>query len=143
MSNQHEKGRQDDLRQRDGTSSGPTGGLGSRAHIRETLDHARAVIRASQERTAASHSALARAEALAGASERVVNEALALRAQLRASVTAYVLHLRAGGAPPERMLVEVKSAVREATPPELDTFEARDLMEDVVRWSVEAYYHVG
>ena len=55
-------------------------------------------------------------------------------------MTAYVRHLKADGLPPERMLVLVKTAFREAAPPELDPVDARALMEDVVRWSVEAYY---
>ena len=38
------------------------------------------------------------------------------------------------------MLVLVKSVVREAVSPELDAAELRELMEDVVRRSVEAYY---
>jgi hypothetical protein len=54
-----------------------------------------------------------------------------------------VRHLKAEGLPAERMLVLVKTAVREATPPELDVYEARELMEDVVRWSVDAYYHAA
>jgi hypothetical protein len=39
--------------------------------------------------------------------------------------------------------VLVKSAVREAAPPDLDPYEARELVEDVVRWSIEAYYHAA
>ena len=117
--------------------------LGSRAHVRATLERARAAIRASRERAALSRSLLARAETLAGASTRVLRESQALRAQLRAYVTAYVRHLKAEGLPPERTIVLVKTAVRDGTPPELDVWEARELMEDVVRWSVEAYYHAG
>lgn len=37
----------------------------------------------------------------------------------------------------------VKSAVQEATPRELEIQDARELMEDVVRWSVEAYYQAA
>nr|ASV46937.1 hypothetical protein [uncultured bacterium] len=117
--------------------------LGSRDHIRETVARARAAARVARERTAHSREVLARADAVADASERAVEASLALRAQLRASVTAYVRHLRADGAPPERMLVLVKAAVSESAPPELDPVEAHALMEDVVRWSVEAYYHAA
>jgi hypothetical protein len=114
--------------------------VGSRAHIRTTLERARQAIRSARELTANSQSLLTRAASLVGASGRAVQDSVALRAQLRASVTAYVCHLRGDGVPAERMLVLVKSAVREATPPELDVWEACELMEDVVRWSVEAYY---
>jgi hypothetical protein len=106
---------------------GAAGALGSREHVCETLQRARAP------------GTVGRPASLA----RGAQDALALRAQLRASVSAYVRHLRDGGVPSERMVIDVKAAVREATPPELDAYEARDLMEDVVRWSVEAYYHVG
>jgi hypothetical protein len=41
------------------------------------------------------------------------------------------------------MLVLVKSAVHDATPASLDVDDARRLMDDVVRWSVEAYYHAA
>ena len=127
-----------------GTSgSAHPGGLGSRAHIRQTLERARSAIRESRERASTSRSLLARAEALADASGRVLQESLAIRAQLRASVTAYVRHLKDDGIPSERVVVLVKTAVRDAAPPELDAWDARDLMEDVVRWSIEAYYHAA
>ena len=131
--------RRDDM----GARRGQEGELGSRSHVQQTLDRARAAIRSARERTAISRSVLARAEALAGGSERVIQESIALRAQLRASVTAYVRHLKSDGLPPERMLVLVKTTVREGLPEDLDVYEARELMEDVVRWSVEAYYHAA
>ena len=117
----------------------PTG-PGSRAHIAETFERARAAILASQALTGRSHSLLARSEALAGASARSVEESVALRAEIRASVVAYTRRLKLEGLPSERMLVLVKTAVREAVPPELDAVELRELLEDAVRWSVEAYY---
>ena len=115
-------------------------GIGSRAHIRATLSRARSAVRGAQERMETSQSLLARASVLVGMSTTRVQASSALRAELRASVTAYVHHLRADGIPPERMLVLVKATLRESTPPELDAVEARTLMEDVVRWSVDAYY---
>jgi hypothetical protein len=128
----------------EGTASSPLeSGIGSRTHIRQTLDRSRLAIKAARERTRSSSSLLARSEALVGASAILVQASLAIRAELRASVTAYARHLRTDGVPPERMLVLVKSAVREATPAELDAVEARDLMEDVVRWSIDAYYHAA
>jgi hypothetical protein len=116
---------------------------GPREHIRETLQRVRAAIVASRGLTAQSREALARSEVLADTSARALHLSRALQGQLRASVAAYVRQLKSEGLPSERMLIEVKAAVREATPPELDVVEARELMEDVVRWSVEAYYQVG
>ena len=118
-------------------------GLGTCAHVRATLERARAAIRASHEHTARSRDVLARAAALSSMADRTVVESAALSAQLRASVSAYVRHLRADGVPSEKMLVLVKTVVREATPPELDAYEARALMEAVVRWSVDAYFQAA
>jgi hypothetical protein len=38
------------------------------------------------------------------------------------------------------MLVCLKTAAREAVPGELDPVEVRALVDDVVRWSIDAYY---
>jgi hypothetical protein len=65
---------------------------------------------------------------------------VALRAELRASVTAYVRRLRADGEPPQRMLVLVKETLADAFPSELDPTERRVLQADVIRWSIDAYY---
>ncbi len=124
-------------------SAGPPGRLGSREHVRQTVERAHAAALTARQRRAESRTVVAWSEALAAANERVLQESASLGAQLRASVTAYVHHLRADGLPPERMLVLVKSAVHDATPAALDVDEARRLMEDVVRWSVEAYYHAA
>jgi hypothetical protein len=60
------------------------------------------------------------------------------RAALRTAASRFALALRRAGAPPERMLVEVKAAAPEALWASGDG--ARDVMESVVRWSIEAYY---
>jgi hypothetical protein len=111
--------------------------------VRATLERARAAIRASRERALRSRAALGRAERLADESQRIMDASAALRDQLRAAVTAYVRDLRDDGLPSERVVVLVKSAIREATPPELDPSEARQLMADAVRWTVEAYYEAA
>ena len=67
----------------------------------------------------------------------------AARAQIRASVTAFVRQLRMRGTPPEGMLVQVKGAAREALPAPMVGPEARAVIEDVVRWSIAAYYDGG
>jgi hypothetical protein len=76
----------------------------------------------------------------ASAQSKSLAEATAIRAQLRASLTGYVRRLAAEGLPAERMLVLVKRAVRDALPSQADPDQARLLLEDVVRWSIEAYF---
>ena len=113
--------------------------LGSRAHIQRTLERARgpiATLRCERSRSELPHGAQTRTD-VSNASARVT---LALQAQLRASVTAYVRRLRNDGVPPEQTLVDVKAVVREATPPELAIIESRELMAEVVRWSIETYF---
>ena len=63
-------------------------------------------------------------------------------ARLRAAVRHYACALRARGAPPERMLVQVEAYVREVLRAERwdDPETARALTAEVVRWSVDAYY---
>lgn len=68
-------------------------------------------------------------------------DAVAMRAQLRASLTDYTRRLAADGLPAERVLVMVKAAVRGALPPRGDPDRASELMADVVRWMIAAYYH--
>ena len=60
------------------------------------------------------------------------------RAALSATVARYAVLLRALGEPPERTLVLIKSAFREATPHQNE--DSRAALEDVVKWIVEAYY---
>lgn len=66
-----------------------------------------------------------------------VDEFGALRAMVRAAATAYVRRLRAEGTTPERMLVLVKSATIDRGFP---GFGAQALTNDIVRWSIEAYF---
>ena len=72
---------------------------------------------------------------------RPAPEASASSAAALGRATTLARRLRQEGAPPEVMLVRVKDAVRQATPPDMPIHEARSLMEEVVRLSVEAYYH--
>jgi hypothetical protein len=63
------------------------------------------------------------------------------RAALRAELEHYVRGLKRGGVPPERMLVVVKSLVADtakATEPRLP--ETGALTQQVVQWSLDAYY---
>jgi hypothetical protein len=61
----------------------------------------------------------------------------ALRALVRASATAYARRLRDDGATPERMVVLVKAAAGRQGVPGLS---AQELTNDIVRWSIEAYF---
>ena len=121
-------------------TEGEREGLGSREHVRETLDRVREVLSQSRERRARSSTALGRASALLAGSEAALQESLAVRAQLRAAVTAYVHRLHADGEPPERVLVLVKRAVRDAVPAEFSLADEEQLVSDAVRWSIEAYF---
>jgi len=64
----------------------------------------------------------------------------AARRDARAAVTTFAEQLRTDGAPPERMLVVLKAAVRDSAPGMLDPHQLHALTEDVVRWSIEAFY---
>lgn len=66
----------------------------------------------------------------------------ALLVCLQAVTRRYVCGLRAGGARPEQMLVQVKSLIRDATVADgrLDPRTTRALTEEMVRWSIAAYY---
>ena len=73
-----------------------------------------------------------------GNSHEVVTAAHALREQLRDSVASYAAVLRADLVLPERVIVLMKSAVVESDP--LRDQDHRAVLEDVVRWAVDAYY---
>ena len=132
----------------DGPESGPVlatradgaGALGTDAHIRLTLDRVSHRLVDASARQARVEALQSRTEAALSTPPRALRESEALRAALRTSVTAYVRRLHDEQVPPQRMIVLVKEAVREATPAHIDVLERRDLMESVVRWSIEAYY---
>jgi hypothetical protein len=62
----------------------------------------------------------------------------AARDALRRSVVAYVQSLRVEGASPVDTILRVKSAIEPQL--KLPSYERRACVEDVVRWTVEAYY---
>jgi hypothetical protein len=113
--------------------------LGSRDHLHQTVaSGCRASLEARRRPAMSTRFGLARpTDALAGPASPLSGAA---RAQIRASVTALVRQLRRRGMPPEGMLVQVKSAAREALPAPMVGLEARAVIEDVVRWSIAAYY---
>lgn len=84
--------------------------------------------------------AIARSAELVREPDHILQEAAALRDELRAGVIAYAREMHDEGVPPEQMLVEIKTAMREILPVELDVTASRELMADAVRWSIDAYY---
>lgn len=77
------------------------------------------------------------------AADREHREGDSARLALRAATAAYVRHLREAGEPPERTLVRVKGILSEAQTSEQQPQERVRLHEDVMRWSIEAYYATG
>jgi len=67
-------------------------------------------------------------------------DVLAIRIAATAAVTTYVATLRRNGVPPERMLILVKDAVRDAASGVLSGTDVGIVLDAVVRWSIEAYY---
>jgi hypothetical protein len=64
----------------------------------------------------------------------------ALREQLRDTVIAIAQLDRAKGVPPERMVALIRSVLDDADEAALRRPAGRALKNDVVRWSIEAYY---
>ncbi len=73
-------------------------------------------------------------------SETLFGQSLAIRDRLRETVAALAALERAKGVPPEKMLTLLKDMVNDAEAEKLDVSVARLLMDDVVRWGIEAYY---
>ncbi len=123
----------------------PTPGVARRegeARVRQLLARAQAAVDEARREQAAGSRLYAQALGLAASSASTREASAALRAQLHDAVDSYVRLLRREDVPPERMLVLVKAIVHESAP----TLRARDgapahaIADDVVRWSIEAYY---
>jgi hypothetical protein len=97
-----------------------------------------AFVRAAQAIETTSIQARTRADSSATASqtELEVENARTLRAIVRAAAAAYARRLREEGVTPERMLVLVKATTDVAGP----GLAVRELTNDIVRWSIEAYF---
>lgn len=128
-----------------GTGNGPAGEtspsdalVGSPEHLRWNFVRAAAATdRAVGLWLARTSSVRLSREPMEVARDRSSGELRALRALVRASATAYVRQLRAEGVTPERMLVLVKAATAAPGP---TGFGSQELTNDVVRWSIEAYF---
>jgi hypothetical protein len=114
--------------------------LGTRNHVRQTLARVHVALAETRARGEQSRLLITRSATLLESSEQLLQQSQALRAQLRASITAYVRRLHDDGVPPQRMLILVKDAIREAVPQELPLDDSRALIDEVVRWSIDAFY---
>jgi hypothetical protein len=61
-------------------------------------------------------------------------------AEVRQAVELYTRQLWAQGEPPQRALVMVKETAADAAKPYLLAHDADELLSDVVRWSIDAYF---
>ena len=88
--------------------------------------------------TAAHQLAVLRGAMAEGSAFSLSSEVAGARDTLRRAVKAYVRSLRGTGASPVQAILRVKEAVE----PELTlpTYQRRECVEDVVRWTINAYY---
>lgn len=124
----------------EGTGESPPSDVlvGSPEHLRWNFVRAAAAAdRAVGPWLARSTSARLSHEPVAAARDRAAGELWTLRALVRRSAAAYVRQLRSEGVTPERMLVLVKAVTATPRP---TGFGGQELMDDVVRWSIEAYF---
>ena len=105
------------------------------SHLRDRVAAARAHTRAAVEQ----YVRLRReADATREASRELRAQAEDLRARLRDSVMTYAAVLRGTNVPPERAVVLVKSVVVESV--SFPDKHHRHVVEEAVRWAVDAYY---
>jgi hypothetical protein len=114
--------------------------LGSREHLRKVLARVRIAIDTSKDQIERGERLSARAQELHDAARRTLAASETLRAELRASVIAFVRAQHQDGAPPERVLVLVKAMVSAELAVPLRVSESDSLMDDVVHWTLDAYF---
>ena len=113
-----------------------------RADARETRERARAVAAESLRLRTSSRAQNMTADALVAASKD-------LRDRLRAMAVKHARLTRALGETPEQAIIEVKSlasaAVKDVTTSRyrVDHREEQMLRDDLVRWTIDAYFGVG
>jgi hypothetical protein len=116
----------------------PDGVVGTEQHLQATyIRAATAADRAVGIWLARTSSPRTPADLPPGNIDRASGEFRALRAVVRASATAYARRLRREGETPERMLVLVKAAIGNHRIPGVS---AQELTNDLIRWSIEAYF---
>jgi hypothetical protein len=113
-----------------------------RADARETRERARAIAAESLRLRTTSKAQRMTADALVGASKE-------LRDRLRAMVVKHARLTRALGETPEQAIVEVKTVASgavddvRASTRTFDQHDAQMLRDDLVRWTIDAYFGVG
>ena len=113
-----------------------------RSDARETRERARAVAAESLRLRTSAKAEVMAADAIVAASKE-------LRDQLRAMMVKHARLTRALGEPPEHALVEVKSLASAAIDDaragraNIDRRDAQMLRDDLVRWTIDAYFGVG
>jgi hypothetical protein len=75
-----------------------------------------------------------------GFEQRPASRGSSMRAELRTAVVTYVSGLQKAGVQSEQVLVRLKGLIHRALPNDLTLTQARFLTEDIVRWSIDAYY---
>jgi len=118
-------------------SLGNGDGIGSPEYLRAAFERAAAAADRAVGLWLVSRTRIVADDLPSAATQGVSGELQTLRTLTRAAATAYVRRLRDDGVTPERMLVLVKTA---AGQPGAQGFGARELTQDIVRWSIEAYF---
>ena len=96
---------------------------------------------ASYRALAARHQPLsAESEAAMAQSQAAQRNARAARHALRSACDAFVRRLKDTGAPPQHVLIAVKTIVRDAARRSETPWDAHPLTREVVQWSIDAYY---
>jgi hypothetical protein len=119
-------------------SRGPSDTIvGSPEHLQSTFARAAAAVDRAVGVWGATNASLIPDDVARPPEDRTAGDFRALRALVRASATAYARRLRDDGTTPERMVVLVKAAAAHRGVPE---FSVQELTNDIVRWSIEAYF---
>lgn len=119
-------------------SRGPSDAIvGSPEHLQSTFARAAAAADRAVGVWGATKAPLFPDDVARAPEDRTPDDFRTLRALVRASATAYARRLRDDGTTPERMVVLVKAAAVHRGVPE---FSVQQLTNDIVRWSIEAYF---
>jgi hypothetical protein len=127
------------------SSDSPRGADGANARspvvreARELMSRMVSVIAESRERTRQSRGRIGQSLERVAWSQELIGDATLLDA-LYDAVCALAQSERIRGNSPERMLVLLKSVVRDAHPELLERALAQAFEADVVRWGIESYY---
>jgi hypothetical protein len=82
----------------------------------------------------------AESEAAMAQSQSAQRNARASRHALHVAFDAFVRQLKAAGAPPQHVLIAVKTIVRDAARRSDAPWDAHPLTREIVQWSIDAYY---